>query len=485
MNKPKNEKPKVFISYAWTSQAYVNAVASFASKLLNDGIDVLFDKFDMTPGNELNDFMERSVKDPSVSNVIILLNKNYQEKADKREGGVGKETQILSEEVYNKVNQTKIIPVVFEKGSNGEIYKPKYLASTFYVDLTDEEKYDSEYKLLCKTIYGEPVYRKPEVGATPNWVTEAITFEPELNIKFSSFKKETNKEVNAQNYIESLKVVEEEIVSYQTDNINSSTDKEFCEQYLGKYIGLKTIRDEFLELVKLSIYVEKSEQKIARFFENTYSSLYRINKNNKEMLQILLHELFIYTIAYFLKMEKYNVVGYLLGKSYIVEKYGQGISSFSVFYSSNHNILDTAIKNRDNKNYFTGTGTYWIQNINIEFCSKEEFVLADDICFNYYIYSENNGLDMHWFPITYIYGDIQNNIGVLALFARKLKTKEFLASVLTIFNYETLDAFEKNFKEVEKKFNNGELRDYRYQGSFDSAPLLCHYVKSEDIGKFR
>ena len=45
MATPKIEKPKVFISYAWTSDAYVNKVAEFASSLVRIGIDVLFDKF--------------------------------------------------------------------------------------------------------------------------------------------------------------------------------------------------------------------------------------------------------------------------------------------------------------------------------------------------------------------------------------------------------------------------------------------------------
>ena len=80
MSKPKIEKPKVFISYAWTSDAYVNKVAAFASSLINIGIEVLFDKFEMKPGNELNDFMEKSVKDATVTHVLLLLNKKYKVK---------------------------------------------------------------------------------------------------------------------------------------------------------------------------------------------------------------------------------------------------------------------------------------------------------------------------------------------------------------------------------------------------------------------
>ena len=84
MRTPKIAHPKVFISYAWTSDIYISKVASFAAELQNIGIEVLFDKFETKPGNELNYFMERCVNDETVTNVLLLLNKTYKEKADKR-----------------------------------------------------------------------------------------------------------------------------------------------------------------------------------------------------------------------------------------------------------------------------------------------------------------------------------------------------------------------------------------------------------------
>ena len=44
MRTPKIAHPKVFISYAWTSDIYISKVASFAAELQNIGIEVLFDK---------------------------------------------------------------------------------------------------------------------------------------------------------------------------------------------------------------------------------------------------------------------------------------------------------------------------------------------------------------------------------------------------------------------------------------------------------
>ena len=39
------DKPKVFISYAWSSEEYKQKVLSFADQLIHDGVDVLLDRY--------------------------------------------------------------------------------------------------------------------------------------------------------------------------------------------------------------------------------------------------------------------------------------------------------------------------------------------------------------------------------------------------------------------------------------------------------
>ena len=486
MRKPKIENPKVFISYAWTSDTYVNKVAAFANSLMRNGIDVLFDKFEMKPGHELNHFMEKSVTDPTVTNVLLLLNKTYQEKADKREGGVGKETQILSEKLYNDVSQTKIIPIIFEKGINGEIYKPAYIGSTYYIDLADDNKYDAEFQQLVKAIYGETTYRKPELGNIPAWVTEEITFEPKLSLQYSSFRNQNNKEVNDQNFISFLDEIKDEILNYKTDDIDRSNIDSFYPLYLDKYKGLLSIRNKYLELIKYSIYVNVPEKKIAHFFENLYNGIQQIEKGFPELFSILLHEIFIYTIAYFLKFEKYEKISYFLGKTYCITTYESKLSTYYAFYSSKQDLFDAAVRARDNKNYYTGVGNYWIENFKVDFCTQEDFTLADILCFNYYLFGSPTDLDLYWFPITYIYGSSRfSSNNVLRIFAEKLKTKEFLDNAIILFNYNKEAEFISRYKEVEMKFQEGNLREYRYASCFDSVPVLCEYTKSTELGKYR
>ena len=148
--KPTIEKPKVFISYAWGSQEYQNKVLSFARDLVGVGIDVLLDKWDLKEGNDTYAYMEKCVNDKTVTNVIVLLDPNYEEKANNRTGGVGTETQIISPEIYNKVNQEKFLPVIFQKKQDGSIPKPHFLKGILHFDLSDEKVYYKEYQILVK-----------------------------------------------------------------------------------------------------------------------------------------------------------------------------------------------------------------------------------------------------------------------------------------------------------------------------------------------
>lgn len=158
------DNPKVFISYAWGTEDYQAKVLSFATDLMNDGIDVVLDRWSLKEGNDTYAFMEQSVTDSTITNVLILLDSNYEKKANGRNGGVGTETQIISPEIYNKVKQEKFLPVIFERNLNGDIPKPQYLKTMLHFDLSQDEKYDLEYQRLVKRLYGIEIIDKPELG---------------------------------------------------------------------------------------------------------------------------------------------------------------------------------------------------------------------------------------------------------------------------------------------------------------------------------
>ena len=158
--------------------------------------------------------------------------------------------------------------------------------------------------------------------------------------------------------------------------------------------------------------------------------------------------------------------------------------SYNLFYSgSEHNNLDNAVKERDGKRYHSGAAHYWIETIDADYCSKEDFISADLLCFNYGIYG-NCYLDKWaWFPVTYVYANGYKNY--IAILGRQLISKEKLKKALQIFNYDTTEEFKNKCNEVEKDMQEGQFREYRYNSAFESAPILSEYIKASEIGTVR
>lgn len=111
--------PKVFVSYSWSSDEHTAWVADLGERLMSDGIDVVLDQWSLEDGHDVNVFMEKMVSDPSIKRVVIISDAVYASKADGRKGGVGTETQIISKEVYDSVDQNKFVPVLKERDEQG------------------------------------------------------------------------------------------------------------------------------------------------------------------------------------------------------------------------------------------------------------------------------------------------------------------------------------------------------------------------------
>lgn len=161
------EHPRVFISYSWSGSEHEQDVIELATTLRNHGVDAILDKWDLKPGQDKYVFMESMITDASVVKVLVLCDKRYQEKANNRAGGVGTESQIISGELYAKVQQTKFIPVVFEYDDAGDPCLPVFMKGRIYVDLSSADRYGAGLDELLRLIYDQPFHQKPALGSAP------------------------------------------------------------------------------------------------------------------------------------------------------------------------------------------------------------------------------------------------------------------------------------------------------------------------------
>ncbi len=164
--------PKAFASYSWTSNEHKELVRSWADRLLSDGVQVVIDVYDLKEGHDKHAFMEKSVRDLSVSHVLMVCDRAYAEKADARAAGVGTETQLISKEVYEKVEQSKFIPIFCEMDEKGQPYLPAYLSSRIGIDFSTPEKVNANWEQLVRLLHGQPRFVKPQVGPAPAYLKE-------------------------------------------------------------------------------------------------------------------------------------------------------------------------------------------------------------------------------------------------------------------------------------------------------------------------
>ncbi len=169
------EHPKVFISYSWTNVEHEQFVMELATSLRNHGVDAILDKWDLKPGQDKYVFMESMVVDPKVQKVLVFCDRKYQEKANKRAGGVGTESQIISQELYGKVQQTKFIPLVCEYDEDGQPCLPVFMKGLIYIDVSTDERYGEGLDQLLRLIYEQPFHEKPQLGGAPAFVSNPGT----------------------------------------------------------------------------------------------------------------------------------------------------------------------------------------------------------------------------------------------------------------------------------------------------------------------
>jgi hypothetical protein len=178
------KSPKVFVSYSWTNDAHVKWVLALATRLRDEGIDVILDQWRLVEGHDKYAFMEQMVTDKEVTKVLAISDKRYAEKADGRHGGVGTETQILSQELYERVKQEKVIPILREREEDGKECLPVFLRNRKYIDFSDDSNYEEAYTRLIRNIIGKP--NSKNLGSARSPSTCSRTTLPHCELRPSS-----------------------------------------------------------------------------------------------------------------------------------------------------------------------------------------------------------------------------------------------------------------------------------------------------------
>ena len=457
------DSPKVFISYSWSTPEHQEWVLNLSTELRESGVDVILDKWDLKEGYDSNSFMERMVVDSEVKKVIIVCDKSYAEKADRRSGGVGTETQIISSEIYSSVEQDKFVAVIAAKDDEGNAHLPTYYKSRIYIDLSYEELYAKNFEQLLRWIFNKPVNVKPEIGKVPSFLSD----EPTICLGTSSVSRRCIEAYrnSSPHALGSLK----EYTNTFLDNFErfrlepSNGNKEIDDVIVASIQSFIPYRNEAIEVfITCANYGNNQNvgEVLHNFFESLIPKMGRPEDVNQchtwdwDNLKYIVQELFLYCIASLIKAQRFETLTTLMQQRYFVTKdedYGRNaMRGFGVF----RNHLDS-LENRKRrlklnrksihadliKEFSSGTGISFAQLMQADFV----LFLADCVrALN------DNERGQEWWPETLVYRGYGSN--AFEIFARA-ESSEFFNRLKCCLGVQT----KTDFEPLIEAFNTNKL----------------------------
>lgn len=471
----------VFISYAWgkdgSRKEWVNALAT--RLMTENGIEVIVDLFDLKIGNDKDYFMEQIVSD-AVDNVLIICDKEYLYKAKNRSGGVGIETQIITAEVYNKVDQTKFVPIVVEVGEAFDSYIPTYIKTRIGIDMSSIEAYEQGYEKLLRHISNQPEYVKPKIsGSIPNFNEKSHALLTTSAVRALKTAVIEDKYLSLDYNVKKFKtgfVAELEKYRLKVEEFNEPYD----EIIYNRITDMLKLRNEYISFIK-SICINKNIAKeniglVKNILGKTldFNNL-RINESGYQIqcdhYRLFAYEIFLYTIAILLRNEAYSEVRYLLWTIYFYTYRGANREGdVSVFAENEIESIDEMRNARLGLNKFCLSAFLIIERskfANDDF--KNDLITADLL--TYYMQSLK---EKWWFPRTYVY----YSSGYIPRIFSGLKSKREFNSLKDLYGVNDIDEMKDWLMKV------GAKETYGYSGAWNRAPSVSGFIKPEDICKY-
>ena len=323
------QSPKVFMSYAWTSEEHQKWVLDLASRLMEDGVKVVLDKWDLKVGHDANAFMEQMVTNSAVTKVLMICNQLYAAKADGREGGVGKEAQILTREIYEKAEQDKYAALISERNENGKPYLPAYYGGRQFIDFSRPEVAETAYEELLRWIWGKPQYVKPKLGKPPAFITDPDAVVTGTTSKFKRAEDAiaAGKPTAAGFIADFGDALIDEFTSRAPDAEYEPFDDEVIR-------SAETMRPALRNLIALALaevrFGPGNMEQILRIFERMGRLMYRPDhvrswsEDYSDPYRLMCYEGFLALIAVLIAEEKFDLLQIAVSRPFLVEARERG-----------------------------------------------------------------------------------------------------------------------------------------------------------------
>lgn len=407
--------PKCFISYSWSSPEHEAWVLSFATDLRENGVEAILDKWYLKEGQDSHHFMEKMVSDPEITKVILVCDAKYVERADKRDGGVGVEAQIISPEIYKSTTQTKFVAAVRQYDIDGKALVPAYYGGRIHVDFSTDENYTQSFEQVLRWIYDKPVNAKPKIGKPPSFLNESA----KISVG-SSFIYKSAIDAIRSGKAHSQGATEEYLagVTQGLEAFRISGDHNNLDDVIFKIIEeMKPLHDQLVSFFgTIAIYNQSTETmaSLHRFFERLIPFREAPEGANGyttwdfDAFRFFIHELFLSLVAVLLKEEKFEWAAYMLRQRYFWHRQGSGstVVGFGTFWCNPESLNNRSKRLELNRYSLQAdllkqrrTGT----SVSFYHLMQADFVLFLRQSFDSLRASDTDAWEETWFPTTLLY----------------------------------------------------------------------------------
>ncbi len=457
------EKKNVFVSYCH-KDVTEEWIDKLATSLGQYGVNCIVDIYDLQLGQDLNYFMEQIKK---VDKVLILLGKEYKERANDRKAGVGTETQIISSDVYNDVEQTKFIPIVVSKDENEVAYLPYYLEARLYTDFSDDKLFAKNIEELARQIHKLPKRVKPIVNDPPQFLIRKSESSLLLSndMAFDDLIPIVLKEM------ENLKCSHDEYKNEEDEAIVRKIEesKELRDYFVKRF--WKAIDDQSITSGKIVLFLERAYCVADTYKDGRY---YEVQNDG---CRFFLQEIIIYIIAILYKKQNFVMIRQLIKTTYFPDttsfaREGIRLESFYFYLKS---LDDRNARLNLRRRSVHADLLMQRANINDVDINFDDIRLADNlILILLEWFSRVDSGYIYWYPVTIVY----------ATFGRDncLQLRKYLMSQSRFEGIRELFGV-KNEAEFLKRYNelSGILKEEYRRSEMCVIPSICSIVKPDEL----
>lgn len=485
---PSKTPIRVFVSYSWTSPEHQEWVKILATRLRSLGFETILDVWYLREGQDKYAFMESMATDPDVAKVVVVCDEGYARKADAREGGVGTESTLISQEVYGQVDQRKFIPIVTERSKDKDkvAFLPTFFKSRIYIDFSDETKFEDNLVKLGRALADKPENVAPPIGEMPTFLREE---NPPAN-SFTTYRLSAAQNALAsdkniapglvEDYLEAL-LKALEALALPEERFDRQTFDGLLLDGLEKWTPL---RDEFLDLIRtMARYAASSRsfEAIPRFFERALVlTADPLKSGHADHIRFALYEAFLYAFAVFVKAERFSEAALLLSAYYREnQEASQGsLQRFPIFLARLHHLEGAFGRQYDIREGFL-LGYVLQQRATHPDVAFEALQEPDLLLFLRYALETQCQMTvgmLSWTPYTwpYLNHELETNFAyeykLLGLdFARRARSRRYFDSFRVILG---VDSKEELLRKWQPMLANGRgLVNFRGEARLDAAKV--------------